>query len=62
MTEKLPEKMSGEEIVRLCKEHTMYTWMKGEAADPLPIDRAEGVYMYTSDGQKVSTSTVSSCA
>lgn len=47
------EKMSGEEIVRLCKEHTMYTWMKGEAADPLPIDRAEGVYMYTSDGHKV---------
>ena len=49
----MTEKMSSEEIVRLCKEHTMYTWTKGEAADPLAIERAEGVYMYTTDGEKI---------
>lgn len=31
----------------------MYTWAKGDAVNPLPIERAEGVYFYTADGRKI---------
>ncbi|MBA2662867.1 MAG: aminotransferase class III-fold pyridoxal phosphate-dependent enzyme [Bradymonadaceae bacterium] len=36
-----------------CKQHTLYTWTKGEGLDPIPVARAEGVYFYTPDGQKI---------
>lgn len=49
----MTEKMGTEEMVRLCKEHTIYTWAKGEAVNPLPIDRAEGIWLYTTDGRKI---------
>ena len=42
--------MNSEEMVRLCREHTLYTWTSGQAVDPLP---AEGIYMYTPDGQRM---------
>lgn len=45
--------MATDEMVRLCKQHTMYTWAAGNAVDPLPIARAEGVYLYTPDGKRV---------
>ena len=45
--------MNSDEMVRLCKAHTMYTWAKGDAVNPLPVARAEGVYMYTPEGQRV---------
>ena len=45
--------MTTEEMVRLCKEHTFYTWAAQGKVDPLPIERAEGVWMYTTDGRKV---------
>ncbi|MFN3202185.1 MAG: aminotransferase class III-fold pyridoxal phosphate-dependent enzyme [Bradymonadia bacterium] len=46
------EKMSTEEMVRLCKAHSMYSWAASGKVDPLPIERAEGVYMYTPDGER----------
>jgi taurine--2-oxoglutarate transaminase len=45
--------MNAQEMIELCKKHTMYTWTKGEAVDPLPVARAEGVYVYTPDGQRI---------
>ena len=45
--------MDTDEMIALCKEHTMYTWTKGEAVNPLPIERAEGIYMYTPEGERV---------
>jgi taurine--2-oxoglutarate transaminase len=45
--------MEAEQMIELCKKHTMYTWTKGEAVNPLPIERAEGVYMYTADGREI---------
>src|ERR687891_325453 len=44
--------MSGEEIVRLSREHTLYEWSAQSAVDPIPVDRAEGVYFYTPDGKR----------
>lgn len=39
--------MNSEEMIRLCKQHTMYSWSANDAVAPLPIERAEGIYMYT---------------
>jgi len=45
--------MNAEEMIRLCKQHTLYTWAATGPMDPLPVERAEGVYLYTPDGQRV---------
>jgi taurine---2-oxoglutarate transaminase len=45
--------MNEEEAIRLCKQHTMYTWAKSSAVTPRAIERAEGVYLYTMDGRRI---------
>jgi taurine---2-oxoglutarate transaminase len=45
--------MNSEEMIRLCKEHTMYSWSATGSVDPLPIARAEGVYLYTPEGERI---------
>lgn len=49
----MDELMQGEEMVDLCKRHTMFSWAASGAVSPIPIERAEGVYMYTPDGQRI---------
>jgi len=44
--------MNANEMIELCKKHTMYTWAAGDNVSPLPIERASGVYMYTPDGKR----------
>ena len=36
--------MTGEEIVALCRRHTIYEWSPQSKVDPIPVARAEGVY------------------
>jgi taurine--2-oxoglutarate transaminase len=45
--------MSTEEIVRLSRAHTFFSWSAQAAIDPIAIDRAEGVYLYTPEGQRI---------
>ena len=45
--------MNTQEMIDLCKRHTIYTWSAGKDVSPLPIARAEGVYIYTPEGQKI---------
>ncbi len=45
--------METQEIVDLCKKHTMYTWAAGDSVNPLPIKSCEGIYMHTTDGRKI---------
>ncbi len=45
--------MSSEEMVALSKKHTLYTWSVSGNVNPLPVERTDGVYMYTPDGQKI---------
>lgn len=45
--------MNTAEIVDLCKKHTLYTWSATGAVNPLPVERAEGVYLHTTDGRKI---------
>jgi len=44
--------LSAEEIVDLSRKYTLYEWSAQSAADPIPVDRAEGVYFYTPDGKR----------
>ena len=36
-------RMTSEEIARLSKEHTFFSWSVQGAVDPIAIDHAEGV-------------------
>src|SRR5881392_1172673 len=45
--------MSTEEIVRLSRAHTFFSWSAQGAIDPIAIDRAEGVYLYTPEGRRI---------
>jgi taurine--2-oxoglutarate transaminase len=45
--------MSTQEIVALSREHTFFSWSIQGALDPIAIDRAEGVYLYTPEGRRI---------
>jgi taurine--2-oxoglutarate transaminase len=47
-----PEPMTGHDIVRLCRRHTLYEWSAQSKVDPIPVARAEGVYFWTPEGQR----------
>lgn len=48
-----PGQMTSEEIVALSREHTFFSWSAQGAIDPIAIDRAEGVYLYTPEGRRI---------
>ena len=39
--------MTGEEIVELCRRHTLFEWSAQAAVDPIPVARAKGIYFWT---------------
>ena len=45
--------MTTDEIVALNRQHTFFSWSAQGAIDPIAIDRAEGVWLYTPDGTKI---------
>jgi taurine---2-oxoglutarate transaminase len=45
--------MTSEEIVALAREHTFFSWSAQGAVAPIAIDRAEGVYLYTPEGDRI---------
>src|SRR5665811_453008 len=45
--------MSSQEIVRLSRAHTFFSWSVQGALDPIAIDHAQGVYLYTPDGTRI---------
>ena len=45
--------MSSAEIVELSRAHTFFSWSIQGAVDPIAIDRAEGVYLYTPEGERI---------
>lgn len=44
--------MSSKEMVELCLEHSLFSWSATGKVDPLPIARAEGIYLYSPEGQR----------
>ncbi len=45
--------MTSAEIAALSKQHTIFSWSVQGAVDPIAIDHAEGVYLYTPEGQRI---------
>ncbi|MCP4504035.1 MAG: aminotransferase class III-fold pyridoxal phosphate-dependent enzyme [Deltaproteobacteria bacterium] len=45
--------MEPQEMIDLCKKHSLFTWTASGKVEPVPIARAEGIYLYTSDGTKI---------
>ena len=45
--------MTSEEIVSLSRAHTFFSWSVQGALDPIAIDRAEGIYLYTPEGDRI---------
>jgi len=48
----IAETMSGEEIVALCRRHTIFEWSAQSAVDPIPVARAKGIYFWTPEGKR----------
>jgi taurine--2-oxoglutarate transaminase len=46
------ETMTGEQIVDLCRRHTLFEWSAQSAVDPIPVSRAKGIYFWTPEGKR----------
>ena len=44
--------LSGEEIVELCRRHTLFEWSAQAAVDPIPVARSKGIYFWTPEGKR----------
>jgi taurine--2-oxoglutarate transaminase len=44
--------MTGEEIIALSKQHTLFEWAAQAAVDPIAVARAEGIYFWTPEGKR----------
>src|SRR6187551_659708 len=44
--------MTGDEMIALSKQHTLFEWSAQDAVDPIPVARAKGVYFWTPDGKR----------
>ena len=51
--ESATKRMTSEEIVALNRAHTFFSWSIQGALDPIAIDHAEGIYLYTPEGQRI---------
>src|SRR5258708_23917362 len=45
-------KLTSQEIVDMNKEYTFFSWSVQEQTNPIPVDRAEGVYFWNVDGKR----------
>ena len=44
--------MSTDEMIKTCKEHTLYTWAASGKVNPMPVERAEGIFLYEPSGKR----------
>src|SRR5688572_4412379 len=44
--------MSGQEMVALSKQHSLYEWSAQAHVDPIPVARAKGIYFWTPEGKR----------
>lgn len=45
--------MESQEMIDLCLQHSMYTWAANGKVSPIPVERAEGIYLYQPDGKRI---------
>lgn len=44
--------LSGDEIVALSKQHTIFEWSAQSKVDPIPVAHAKGIYFWTPEGKR----------
>ena len=44
--------MKTDEMIELCKKHTLYTWTASGGVEPMPIERTEGIFIYEPSGKR----------
>src|SRR5918995_2495455 len=44
--------MSGQEMVALSKQHSLYEWSAQAHVDPIPMAKAKGIYFWTPEGKR----------
>jgi len=44
--------MNQRETIEACLRHTLYTWSATGKVDPMPVERAEGIWLYGPEGQR----------
>jgi len=44
--------MSSAEMVELCTKYSLFSWSATGKIDPMPIARAEGIYLYSPEGKR----------
>ena len=44
--------MNTKEIKKMDRQHVVYSWKAQGSVDPIVIDRAEGIYMWDTDGKR----------
>ena len=45
--------MTSAEIVALSRAHTFFSWSIQGTVDPIAVDHAAGVYLYTPEGRRI---------
>jgi taurine--2-oxoglutarate transaminase len=50
MTHRKP--LTGDEIVQLSRQHTLFEWSAQAAVEPIPVDHAKGIYFWTPEGKR----------
>src|SRR4029450_1607252 len=44
--------LTGDEIVDLCRKHTLFEWSAQAAVNPIPVARAKGIYFWTPEDKR----------
>src|SRR6185503_5472230 len=52
MTTKLDTQMTGQEMVALSRQHSLYEWSAQAHVDPIPVSRSKGIYFWTPEGKR----------
>ncbi len=45
--------MSSQEMIALCKAHSLFSWSATAKVDPIPIASAKGIYLFTPEGKRL---------
>jgi len=44
--------MTGDQMIELCRQHTLFEWSAQSQVDPIPVARARGIYFWTPEGKR----------
>src|SRR4029453_2745231 len=52
MTTKIDQAMTGQEMVALSKQHSLYEWSAQAHVDPIPVAKSKGIYFWPPQGKR----------